>query len=128
MGEQGSAKLTTRVATHLANDLNTPGVIAELHALAREAERGSKDAARELISNALFLGLPVDRQLAKPEVDPQLVAHIEAQIAARLEARKVKDWALSDQIRDELAEKGIQLKDAKDPDSGDITTTWQLKS
>lgn len=120
-------KLTPRVAAHLVNDLNTPGAIAELHALAREAEKGSSEAAKELIENALFLGLTVNEARAKAEIDPDLADAVEAKIVARLEARKAKDWAESDRIRDELAEQGIQLKDAKDPDTGEIVTTWELK-
>jgi cysteinyl-tRNA synthetase len=30
-------------------------------------------------------------------------------------------------IRDELAAMGIQLKDAKDPATGEIVTTWEVK-
>jgi cysteinyl-tRNA synthetase len=40
-------------------------------------------------------------------------------IAIRAEARKQKDFATSDRIRDELAQKGVQLKD------GPEGTTWQ---
>jgi cysteinyl-tRNA synthetase len=35
-------------------------------------------------------------------------------ISMRAKARADKDWKLSDQIRDQLAEVGIQLKDGKD--------------
>jgi cysteinyl-tRNA synthetase len=48
-------------------------------------------------------------------------------IAARLTARKAKNWALSDRIRDELAAMGIQLKDGKDPQTGEPITTWEAK-
>ena len=47
---------------------------------------------------------------------------VEALIAARLEARKAKNWAESDRIRDELLAMGIALKDNKDG-----TTTWEVK-
>ncbi len=43
-------------------------------------------------------------------------------IAARLEARKAKNWAESDRIRDELAAMGIAIKDNKDG-----TTSWEVK-
>jgi cysteinyl-tRNA synthetase len=118
--------LTEKVARHLANDLNTPGAIAELHALARAAEKGDEGAARELSANAAFLGLGLDsyvrphREAALPE------AEITARIAARLEARKAKNWSESDRIRDELAALGILLKDSKDPATGDIVTTWEV--
>lgn len=39
-------------------------------------------------------------------------AWIEQQIQARLDAKKAKDWALADQIRDELKARGIILEDA----------------
>lgn len=35
-------------------------------------------------------------------------------IKIREQARADKNWALSDQVRDELSELGIQLKDGKD--------------
>ena len=47
---------------------------------------------------------------------------IEPLIAARLEARKAKNWAESDRIRDELAAMGIAIKDNKDG-----TTSWEVK-
>ena len=39
---------------------------------------------------------------------------IEELLAKRKEARINKDWALSDQIRDEIKEKGYNVKDTKD--------------
>ncbi len=51
---------------------------------------------------------------------------VEALIAARLDARRAKNFAESDRIRDELAVMGIQLKDGKDAD-GQPTTTWEVK-
>lgn len=47
---------------------------------------------------------------------------IEAKIQARLDARKSKNWAQADQIRKELTEAGIQLKD--NPDG---TTSWSVE-
>jgi cysteinyl-tRNA synthetase len=52
---------------------------------------------------------------------------IQAAIAERLAARAAKDFATSDRIRDELAAKGIQLKDGKDPNTGEAVTTWEIK-
>jgi cysteinyl-tRNA synthetase len=47
-------------------------------------------------------------------------AEIESRIAARNAARKAKNFAESDRIRDELATLGIVLKDSKDG------TTWEV--
>jgi cysteinyl-tRNA synthetase len=53
--------------------------------------------------------------------------YIEEMIAARLAARAAKNWAESDRIRDELAARGVALKDAKDPATGELRTTWEAK-
>jgi cysteinyl-tRNA synthetase len=55
-----------------------------------------------------------------PEIVSQQNAWIEEMIRARKEARSRKDWKESDRIRDELAAKGILLKDSKDG------TTWEI--
>ncbi len=38
-----------------------------------------------------------------------------------------KNWAEADRIRDELLAQGIQLKDGKDPATGERVTTWEVK-
>lgn len=48
-------------------------------------------------------------------------AEVEALIAERWEARSAKDWAKSDEIRDQLSAMGVVIKDSKDG------TTWELK-
>jgi len=47
-------------------------------------------------------------------------------IAKRSIARKAKNFAEADRIRDELAAMGIALKDAKNPETGEIETTWEI--
>jgi cysteinyl-tRNA synthetase len=59
--------------------------------------------------------------------DKEFTAKVESLINARLAARKAKDWKESDRIRDELAAMGIQLKDVKDPATGEIRTEWEVK-
>lgn len=45
----------------------------------------------------------------------------------RLEMLKAKNFAEADKIRNELADKGIQLKDGKDAATGERVTTWEVK-
>ena len=118
--------LTERVAKHLYNDLNTPGAIAELHSLARQAEQGSRDAAEELSVNARFLGIALQEYVKPARITPIPVEEVERLIAERLAARKAKNWQEADRIRDKLAALGIHLKDGKDPDTGDVVTTWEV--
>jgi cysteinyl-tRNA synthetase len=53
-------------------------------------------------------------------------ADVDALIAQRHAARKAKNFKEADRIRDELAAMGIELKDAKDPKTGELVTTWEV--
>lgn len=48
-------------------------------------------------------------------------------VEKRLALIAEKNWAEADRIRDELAAKGIQLKDGKDPATGARITTWEVR-
>ena len=56
------------------------------------------------------------------------MSRVQALIEARSAARKARDFKEADRIRDELAGMGIALKDAKDPKTGEITTTWEVRA
>ena len=115
----------------LQDDLNTPAAIAALHALRSEAAKGSKGAAACLKSSARLLGLlqrtPAEWKAWRPANAAIDEAKVAALIAARLAARKRKDFNESDRLRDELAGMGIVLKDAKDAATGEIVTSWDVK-
>ncbi|MCX5577515.1 cysteine--tRNA ligase [Kaistia terrae] len=122
------------VITSLADDLNFSQALAAMHNLAREARRGNAEAAKSLAATADFIGL--DRHLWGGNEDAMIFARatdralddaIDALIAARLEARRAKNFAEADRIRAELDGMGIVLKDAKDPVTGEIVTTWEVK-
>jgi cysteinyl-tRNA synthetase len=53
-------------------------------------------------------------------------SRVETLIDARNAARKAKNFKEADRIRDELAAMGIALKDSKDPETGEIVTTWEV--
>ena len=106
----------------LADDLNTPAAIAHLHALHTEA-RARPEAAGQLRADAEFLGLDVRSLAARPgpQAPPERVAEVEKLVAERDEARRRRDWAASDRLRDELATLGVAVKDGK------AGATWEFK-
>jgi cysteinyl-tRNA synthetase len=111
----------------LSDDLNTPMAITAMHKMAREAKGGDSRAAAHLGGAADFLGLQRHRWDAKVEqfvfkaaTDDAFNNEIESKIERRNAARKAKNFAESDRIRDELAAMGIVLKDTKDG------TIWEI--
>ena len=60
------------------------------------------------------------------EAVAEAFAEVEQLIDARNAARAAKDFKEADRIRDELEAMGIMLKDAKDPKTGELVTTWEV--
>jgi cysteinyl-tRNA synthetase len=113
----------------LADDLNTPSALSIVYGLAKSARRNAEQAG-QLRATLEFLGLyggetadALNVGVAAADIDEAKVAEL---IAARLAARKAKDFKEGDRIRDELAAMGVKLKDAKDPATGEIVTTWEV--
>ena len=106
------------VVEALADDLNTPKMIAEIHRLKSEGGR------KALAGTLGFLGFRPDVYAdwaASHAPEPTLpVAEIERLIGARLDARREKNFAEADRIRDQLQASGIALKD------GAGGTTWDV--
>jgi cysteinyl-tRNA synthetase len=104
------------VVAAMCDDMNTPKAIAELHRLAKE--KSSK-----LKTSANVLGLLTQdvsqwnqgNKATKVDADK-----VEALIQERKDARANKDFARSDEIRDELLSMGVEIKDGRDG------TTWSL--
>jgi len=127
-----SGPVDTALLDALKDDLNTAAAFAVLSDLARKARINAQDA-QQLVYCADFLGLNTRAWFSKAEkteikgdVDPAWLARVDELIKARIEARKTKNFAESDRIRDELVAMGVQLKDGKDAD-GNLTTEWEVK-
>ncbi|QND59494.1 cysteine--tRNA ligase [Mesorhizobium huakuii] len=112
-------QLPAQVVDALSDDLATYAAFQILTQLASEAAEGN-EAAAALKASLLFLGFDV----ASAKVDEDKVAEA---IAKRLALIAAKNWAEADRIRDELLAQGVQLKDGKDPATGERITTWEVK-
>ena len=121
----------TDVLAALADDLNTPKAIAVMHELRSRAAKGDAQAAAQLKASARFLGVlqmgKASWQAWRPVASTLDEAAVDALIEERLAARAAKNFARSDEIRDELLALGVQLKDGKDQTTGKAITTWELK-
>ncbi len=129
---------TQRFRAAMDDDFNTPEAIAVLQALTREVnsarDAGDTQRAARLAAELRALGavlgvleLPPAQwfRLATGAVpalagEPLGDAQIEERIAARVAARRGKNWAESDRIRDELAASGVLLEDKPGG-----ATTWR---
>ncbi|HVZ05208.1 cysteine--tRNA ligase [Hyphomicrobium sp.] len=116
--------IAQEVLEALGDDLNTPKAIAELHSLAAAKDAKKLGAALGFLG---FDGATLEKTNEQAAETAQSVASaVVPLINARLEARKRKDFAESDRIRDELAKMGISLKDTKNKETGEIETTWEV--
>jgi cysteinyl-tRNA synthetase len=140
----------SRFEQAMDDDFNTPVAVSVLFDLARDLNKsksGEPERAGQLATSLKSLGNLLGLLQDDPEawlkgggnvvviVQPGELnltgstattmrghseENIEKQIQARLEAKKAKNWALADQIRDELKQHGIILEDAPNG-----TTSWR---
>ena len=120
------------VVAALSDDLNTASALSISHGIAKSAKRGSKEAAGALKASLHLMGLydnetRADFAAGLPHIKVDRLK-VEDLIAARLAARQAKDYKEGDRIRDALTALGIAIKDAKDPKTGEIVTTWEVRS
>jgi cysteinyl-tRNA synthetase len=123
--EAAGSSIPEEVQLALEDDLNTPRAIAELHVLANRKSGAELSGTLDLlgISTARFLAWQAGRTKAVSES----VGNVDALISARVAARKAKNFAEADRIRAELEAMGIILMDAKDPATGELVTTWEVR-
>ena len=100
----------------LANDLNTPGALARLHALAK----GKTPAQLAGFAHGMeMLGLVTDWAAipdweggeAGPQIAAEVAARVDALLAERAAARTARDWDRADAVRDLLTAAGVQVTD-----------------
>lgn len=92
----------------LSDDFNIPGALGVLWQLVHSRLTAADKLATLLNFDKVF-GLELGHDVQHEKI--KLPVEITDLIQKREKARKAKDWAASDRIRNELLEKGIQLED-----------------
>jgi cysteinyl-tRNA synthetase len=124
------AEIRGRFDAAMDDDFNTPDALAVMQGAARDLN-SAKDTGRHADAAALtaalrdmggVLGLlqqPPSEYLKRGVGEAQLTdLQVDALIEARRAARKIKDFAESDRVRDALASAGIVLEDKPDGSTG----------
>jgi cysteinyl-tRNA synthetase len=115
------AKFIENFDKAIEDDLNTPRALAELWGLLKDVPATPEALAAVFdMDRVLGLGLEdaVNNTFDHAE-EPDLVREIESLIAKRTEAKKAKDFAAADSIRQDLKDRGIILEDCP------TGTTWK---
>ena len=115
---EGKARFTDA----LDNDLNTSLAVTALYDVFKlDTDDNTKMALVRDFERVLDLGLVkaaeklnLQKKNDVPDVSPELLAYINEKMEARRTAKKEKNFALADSIRDELLAKGITLVDTRE--------------
>lgn len=116
------------------DDFNTPNALAVLFEIVRELNKAKMESAtikaQKLANTLKYLGaiLGILQQSStqflsaeKDDIDPELSAKVEQLLLQRQQARTDKNWALADQIRDQLNDLKVVVEDKAG------TTSWRIK-
>ena len=97
------------------DDLNMPAAMGIVWEIIRNPQK-SKQYADLLLEFDKVLGLDLEnsKKYLEESKKIEIPKEIQALLEKRKQARQEKNWALSDEIRDSLKEKGYTVKDAKD--------------
>ena len=120
-----SVKIPDNILEPLYDDLNTPGYITNLHKLFEKTVNGNENDTKIFISACNLIGLLLESKedwlytrFKSMTLEDKA---IDERIKLMDKARENKDYGVSDKIRKELFDNGIEIvnKDGK--------TTWKLK-
>lgn len=102
----------------LSDDLNTSNAVSLIYdVLNGDASDRTKYEIIKSFDDVLALGLTMEKQ---SDISAEFEQHVKEMIDRRKEARKRKDFAVADQIREALLEEGVALEDTREG------TKWRM--
>jgi cysteinyl-tRNA synthetase len=119
----------TQFAERMDDDFNCAGAMAILHAIAGEINQQRRDGDEQAAAASAAVLVRLGSVLGLLQQNPELffqgvsgsgqsselsAADIDAMIQARADARKARDFAGADRVRDQLLEQGIILDDSRE--------------
>ena len=117
-------ELTEKFKAALDNDINTSLGITVLYDVLKAKTNDKtklalladfdKVLSLSLLDEAKKLKETKKEEVSTPAVDDEFSKFVEEQLALRAEAKKNKNWAEADRIRDELTAKGVKILDTPD--------------
>ncbi len=120
--EEEMPKFIERFDAAMDDDLNTADAISVLFELVRFTNANTDEKSSSNYADCLYkilfelsdkvLGIKLERK--EVEMDEDETAKIEAMIAERTAAKKNKDFAKADEIRNKLSEMGIIIEDTRE--------------
>lgn len=105
-------KYASEFKSAVEDDVNIPMSLGVLWTMLKE--KPSKDIYALALNFDKVLGLSLDKATAPEKPKIEVPDDIKAIADERWEARKAKNWAESDRLRDLLSEKGYAVLDSKD--------------
>ena len=124
--EQVKKEFEDKFREAVSDDLNTSMAITILYDVKADTNDATKLALVQSFDRVLSLDLVGHAKALlegaddTSDVDPELLEFINAKIEERAAAKKAKDFAKADAIRDELKDRGVEIKDTREG------VKWQL--
>jgi len=107
-GASENVKNDPSVLTSLENDLDTPRVITYLRSIEKDNALPDAQKANAFLFADQVLGL----QLSRRQEVQELTSELKDLLAQRESARSAKNWALSDDLRLQLENAGLEISDS----------------
>ena len=106
----------------LLDDLNTPGLMANINKLLKNAESLEEDDKPNLKSNLLLIGklMGILEDKSYNQISSEFKDKVDNLIEDRSNAKRKRDFELADKIRSELIDLGVEINDSPEG------TTWKV--